>query len=641
MTKTFALCIIILFSFAACGPKVQLQTDAEINQAEKNGTLIDLYTTLSDKLAANKHAAPEEKAQLAKIKQRIAQQQTNIIQQQMTTDNLPMRLITKLKQQSTKMKFFLGQLFQPLWLAISQREQTTTQKIAAQEEALFHMIGQPVDQQQTAMTKLLHLWSSDDDSDLFQQKRSELLTKYHTMGTKAEANKAWKRAEDIYAFLMSVESNKDNKLALLRVAKNKLIDQLKEEEFDQAFDSLQTLAAVDGAAPYIAESSESLSVLINYYVEQGDSFFNESQLKKALDSFLKAKTSRRIILGADASISQEEITFIDHMITSSEEAKEEDALGQALTYLLYVQEIAPAYPNLKTNMNSLQQQIRASAIKRIAILDFDSAKKGIGAAISSKVSGYLFNNASNAFRIVERSALKQMIQEQEIRAFKTDHDVGLDAANYMLQGRILEANIDTVQNDGSKTERVVIEHHKVNNPDYAAWVKLSESKRELTAEPPKTIIKKELENISYKVRMIRKVGILSAAFSLIDTTNGNVLYSDSSKTQKVYSDVSSDGVSIGEFHQEMKMADLPSDVEIFDTLYSELAKDIGVKMLALLGSPEKTYYKNALAFAKLKKFNVAIENMADAFVLNQSKKLDTQDSMNKMLQYIAYINLQD
>jgi hypothetical protein len=228
--------------------------------------------------------------------------------------------------------------------------------------------------------------------------------------------------------------------------------------------------------------------------------------------------------------------------------------------------------------------------------------------------------------MIEREQLQDIMREKNIGSGQSANGgPGLAAADFLVQGTILEAKVDSIDKKGKKTMRVVTEEVEGPNPEYNAWLNLSSKERKKTPEPPKTVMLPRKEDVTIELTHHRKVGIFSVSYRVIDAETAKVVFADSVRAKAQHDDTSSEGVELGDFKREFKLASLPSDIEILAKLADEVSAEIGTELTAVLADPEQTYRTNAERFTREANYAGAAQQYAYAIVLAQRKDQPTDE----------------
>ena len=283
------------------------------------------------------------------------------------------------------------------------------------------------------------------------------------------------------------------------------------------------------------------------------------------------------------------------------------------------------------------------AIKRVSTTAFtgDENSRSLGRSVSSKITQFIFDTLPHDVRVVEREQLNAVLREQEISALQKGTGVHIDSADLLIQGTILESNVETTKDDSSKKMRVVTERKEVSNPAYGRWLEKSSSERAKVTMPPRTITKETKEDISIKVTYVRKVAVLSISYRVVDAKSARVLYADSVLDKKKESDETTEGVQLGEFVSEYKVAELSSDSELLSDLTMTLAKRIGLKVVELLKDPEIDYQRNGQKLYDERNYVAATQEIAKALVMSESKNKETAALAQLIREYSVAARLEN
>jgi hypothetical protein len=400
---------------------------------------------------------------------------------------------------------------------------------------------------------------------------------------------------------------------------------------EQALAMYQTLKQRPDFAdlkPRVAPAAEGL---YQFMAAKGGTASAEDKLPEAYDWLQRAR-AMRAMRGGPQVLTQEEKRFAEQVSVMAEGAGKNNHPGLALGYLLVVQDIYPDFPRLKRGLREVLDRTTDRATKKITAANFvgtgDSAR--LGGSVASKLTKMLFQALPNDIRIVERDQLQAVMREQEIVAMQGTSNVGLSSADYLVQGTILEATVESSEKKGRKTVRVVTRKNRVPNPEYVEW-----SKGQRTSPAPVEFREEPVnEDITLNVSLLRKVGVLSVSYRIVDAVNARMLFTDTVTRKRSESGESSEGMQLGDFSVPMKIAELPSDSEILESLADEVAESIGKQMVDFLRDPEVKYEASAERAKSEDNPTAAADMLANALVLSQ-KKGKPVDSLGKQLRDMA------
>jgi hypothetical protein len=412
---------------------------------------------------------------------------------------------------------------------------------------------------------------------------------------------------------------------------------LERGEPDAAFGAFQTLAGSSSFEKVRPRLEGSADKMATYFATLAAGATEEGRLEQAYRWFVQAREMKRA-LGRDASrAAPEEESFIARMQAAHREALEKLRPGLAWGCLNVVEQLTPSSPSLRRQLRETRDTVLVAATRRLTAFPFKEAPHEgpqFGEAVGAKVIQYLFEAIPQDIRIIEREQLGDILREKEIGKQEGGAGARLASADYLVQGDILEARVDTTEQGGRKTMRVVTEQEQKPNPKYEWWLGLESGERKKTPEPPETVTVPRKEDITIGVTVHRKVGIFSVSYRVIDAETARVMFADSLLEKVEHQDESSEGVELGDFSLKFKLADLPSDLEILAQLADTISLEIGQRLAEELKDPEVEYQKAAERHANEGNHLAASEQYAYAVALAERKGKPV-DGLREKLRYSA------
>jgi hypothetical protein len=374
--------------------------------------------------------------------------------------------------------------------------------------------------------------------------------------------------------------------------------------------------------------------MADYYVSLGAEATSAGNIPEAYRRFNEARDIR-VLLGEEVPVApREEAPFLTLLDKKYKAAMKSDAVGLAWGYLNVIGSMQSDTPNLRRKLRETRELVLQRAIKRLSVSPFSDPKDSsaeFGDAVASGVVQHLFETIPNDIRMIEREQLSDIMREKNIgRAEGSTDSTGLAAADFLVQGTILEAKVASTEKVGKKTMRVITEQVEQKNPAYNEWLNLSGKERKKTPEPPKRVMVPRKEDITTEVTLHRKVGIFSVSYRVIDAATAKVIFADSVRKKVEHEDTSSEGVELGEFKMEFKLASLPSDIEILAGLADDVSAEIGGELTKVLADPEANYAEQADRFTREANYRPAAQQYAFAIVLSERKDLDIEDLERKL-----------
>ncbi len=466
--------------------------------------------------------------------------------------------------------------------------------------------------------------------------REKLLQEAYASGVRALEAMRLDEAETRFGQLIEVApgyGDAEQKLAATRVAQFTHLAGHRRDEAGatQALAMYETLRQRPDFASLKPELAPAALGLYQFMTAKGGAATQEDMLPEAYAWLQRARTLRAQ-LDIPQGLSPEEKRFAEQVFVLAESAAKRNAPGLALGYAFVVQDVYPDFPGLRRSLRELQERTLDRATKKITAASFtgngDAAR--LGSSVASKLTQLLFHALPNDIRIVERDQLQAVMREQEIVAMQGSSNVNLSSADYLVQGAILEAMVENSEKKGRKTVRVVTRKNRIANPDFAVW-----ERGPRTGEaPPQFREEPVYEDIPLNITLNRKIGVLGVSYRIVDASNARMLFTDTLTRKRTESGESSEGVQLGEFSSPMKIAELPSDSEILESLANDVASHIGNQMVEFLRDAEAKYEAAAERARNDDNPAGAAEMLANAWSLVQ-KKGKPAETLGRQLREMA------
>jgi hypothetical protein len=462
----------------------------------------------------------------------------------------------------------------------------------------------------------------------YAQERDALLRDVSAEAQEAIQNEDYEKAQGLLGIVQEVNPDDeqarqqkcevDGKVILKRFAES-----LETGRVTGSVDMLTRFAETDCFADIKDGLAESAAPMAEAFGMLGQEATTANDLNRAYQRYRDSRTISTLLLdeknklpGIDA--------FIGKLDRAYEKAFEAGEYGVAWGYLNVMTEFTPVTPKIRQNMRITRDELRRRAVRGITTYPFEdpeSSATPVGDAVASKVVQHIFRTIPSDVRIVEREQLERILEECE-RSGDCDE---LDTADFIVQGTILDAKVETTEKVGNETRRVVTGKETITNPEHTRWAQLGDRERKNTKEPPRTVTRDVTEDVTIRVTNVRKVGIISVSYRVVEANSGRVLFTDSIQTKQSYQDEGRQGVQLGDFKQETDFVELPPDIEILsgrDGLADKISLEIGTKLVDFLKDPEEQYAIDAKRFVDEGDYFSAARNAAYAIVLDEIKSKD-------------------
>lgn len=406
-----------------------------------------------------------------------------------------------------------------------------------------------------------------------------------------------------------------------KIYQKTFFDQLGEGKTDDAYLTLvQMSEAKDFAAlkEKLAPTSESMADL--FTAKADESVKDPSNLEQSYRWYSQALKVRDI-LGLQRAPGTVFTALSDQLYGKYETLNSSNEHAAALAHLYAIRSFYPSRPGLRKELVEQEKVVTNLAVKRLSTTDFQSAyqDQDYGDLISSFITQYLFEHVPHDVRIVEREQYEAILRERQLSGDAS----ALSSVNLLVSGSVLESKVDSTESKNKKMMRVEVGKETIPNPNYISWLELSSKDRKTVEKPAETIDVAKHENISVGVTHHRKVGIFSVSYRLVEASSGRVILPDSITVSEEFTDESSEGVEMGDFVIPFKVAKLPSDVEILDTLAREVSTEIGKKLVEELKDQEKKYIQQAASFASQNDCAGQVAKLGSALMIMNLKNIDS------------------
>lgn len=642
----------VIFALQGCSGTTTKITESDILNAERSGTLQTLYQEIQNGTGRGKSLSPQDKsAYLSKIGGRLASQSAQAINVAINQARLESKIVplSVLDSQTTRAQVMRG------WdkaqydniIAVIGEEMAETQKAIAVKQGVMESVSiEQLDKKHGLFVELKTLYG-DANANGLAQMQTQMFSDSYDLVDNYIANKDYQNAIARLQTLVALAPEFRDVTAKLEdlqstALQSSFIDYVGNGEVEKARELLELLYNGEYFAQQKGVIMPPAMDLANYYVAVAMDHTGNENLSEAYRLFNEARAIKAMF-GVQYSEVTEEADFIDFIYALYEQAKNQNVDGLALGYLKVIEQMRPNFPELENLLRDATEKVMDDAVYKVTTTAFDGdgAHKTLGRSVSSKVTKYVFETLPKDVRMVERDQLDAVLKEQQINDLKSGSGIDLDSADILIQGTILQADVETTEHPSSRKIRAVTERREVSNPDYATWMALSSSDKAKVPQPSRTITKEIKEDIDIKLTHVSKVAVMSVSYRLVDASSADVIHADSVNDKRKVADETTEGVKIGIFESPFKVADLPSDSELLAELSQKLSHEIGNQVVDILKDSEKSYEKDALKLYNERNFVGATEALAKAFVMTQAKALPQEALEQTLRQYAVTTRLEN
>ncbi len=638
----FTVCVVL----AGCGEQTQTTTDQDIKRAQADGTLENLYRQIEINVNTTRGKSKVEKHQalLTKVGSLLATDSVDAINKQLNSSQLasgryPLILLTKSLKTTQKIIVWDKSKAELLRKKLKRELSATQDSIRNKKQQLQNLTPNDFNRRLILREQIAKLDGSQLASNKLIEERDIQLNQQFQIGQDQLNVGQFEHALKTFQRIGMLAPNYEGLDKLLNEAEIGLSElrfrsALENGAPDMAFELLEQYSASPVAKLIHKRIAGSAGLLVDYYNGVAASATRSHNYKQAFRHFISARKVTEILGGSPGAGSPAEDAYIEQLYDLSVTAAAQNLPGVELGYFLAIDYLRPQFPSLERLSREPRNKVKERAVKRISSTGFkdSSEHRQFGDQVAAKVTQILFKAIPDDIRIVERDQLSAILRERSIDEEKEyiATDAAIIAADYIIQGSIFEAGVDSSLKEGKKTERVVTSHIESINPSWTQW---AEKRRNKKPEPTKILRTPVNEDISYAVTQHKKIGIMSASYRIIDASSAKVRHTNTLSVKDEFTGESSEGVSLGEFSLPLKLADMPSDIEILNALMEKLSIKIGNELISLLNNIENDYFENANYAAKDGNFALAASRMANAFVIAEMKGLATEKYADKLREY--------
>ncbi|MCG8591841.1 MAG: CsgG/HfaB family protein [Proteobacteria bacterium] len=594
-----ALPVLLCATALACAgpPAPPALTSADVARAQQEGRLAAFFDELQTKRAA---AGAEEAAALDALLreagQALAQPVLDEFEQQLETGRhesgaVPLAQLDAAATKLAPIERWSPKAFEGAGKRLQAEREGTNAAIAKATEAMGG--GEP-EARLAAVARLQALAGADSEAGrAAAAQRDAWIAEWNQAADAAVAAEDYTAAQALLERVAQVEPNAaglDGRLAEIdtKVFEKRFWQALEAGDPGAAYDHLQTLSESPRFEAVRKRLGGSAGRMAEYFDSLAETATGGGELWDAYGHLGRAADIREMLKLESRSGRTARAGFAKALDKQARKAEAEGMAGLAWGTLDVMQAFTDDPRSLRGRVRKARESVETLAIKGLTTAPFEDPSQGaeFGEAVAAKVIQYLFEHVPHDVRIIEREQLEDVLREKQLSG---DGAGALASANYLVEGTILEAKVDSTEKRGRKTQRVVTETVREPNPKHEWWRGLKSGERKDTPEPPETIMVEKKEDVTIDVTVHRKVGLFSVSYRVIDATSAKVVFADSVRTKVEHQDDSTEGVELGDFKLEFKLAELPSDIEILAQLADEVSGKIGQRLVDELKDSEVRY----------------------------------------------------
>lgn len=608
---------------SACMGHKPLATPEQIAQAERDGTLPGLYNDARSRLAGkdrNKSGHAPIFAELDAIGRKLAipldnRLRNEIEQARLLEGRVPLNVLVDARAAADPMQQWDPSRHDVLLRDIARDSAATEKAVREAGERLAALPGNALRKRRDVLEQLEQLTGDTRHRD----RRAAELAALRAAYDEAIATDQFEKALALIDELPPEKTTEQVRVDLqTRLFERRFNESLADDRPEEAYRLFLTLAE----SPYFGDVKERLGPtgndMANYFIALGAAATEAGNAGEAWSWFTQSRNVRQRLNGRADAVPEEK-PFVAMIQRGHDNARKNGLWGVALGHLYIIQDFDPAHATLARDIRAAEEQVNHKAIRSGRILPFTSAA-GIAdysGTIRTRLTESLFQSIPTDLRILPPET--------------TDAEPW-----YLISGSIDEARVETDEKNQRKTTRVITQRGvPVRNPVYDEWLKLPERDRVRVPQPPATIAEDRKEDVVYSVMQLRKAGYFSVAFRVVEAGSGKLVYTDSVPIKRELADEGNEGVELGDFVLQARVARLPTDIEILDQLVNEASREIAKRLAGSLGGLEQRYAEEGGLAGGAGNSIEAAERYAAAVAVGRRKQLDVSTSLAELKRQAA------
>ncbi|WP_277656644.1 hypothetical protein [Seleniivibrio woodruffii] len=395
--------------------------------------------------------------------------------------------------------------------------------------------------------------------------------------------------------------------------------------------------------------------LIETDFQKGVELASQDMFKQSYDLFMTANRlmstlnndQKHVVKVPAAELNR----YYDNMFFHGQKAKQAGAYGLSYFYYRMLSDLAPSYQGLLTERKDVEERILSRALKSIAVIPFKSPvnEPELGLQASSNIMQLLQKQLVDDVKIIERGALEVLLREYELAVAGNSGaaSAGADpfkikSADYLLMGDVLDSRTESNVQKSKRKDRVQVGTEKVLNIEWTDWEKMKakaeKERTEIPAEPKKFIDKPVYDYAEYDVSFYEKFSFLSISYRVVETSQGRIVYSNTVQSQQEARDEATSGIDMGSYKVPMKVAKLPTDIELSNKVRKENIDKITSQIIEIFKDQDVKYIADAERLESANNLKEAVEMYANGIILMKKKKKDAsalEDKAGKYLDVLA------
>jgi tetratricopeptide (TPR) repeat protein len=629
-SKYTLVAVAVTLAISACGPKKPVITQQQIMDARNAGTLEQLYSKVQTDLATSSGSSKQALTAIAQqIAQQLAVDKERAILQQIEDSRLPygvapLQTLESLKQEAEVVAGWDAERYQILSQKLN-GEITQAQDQLARQLLEVNKIAVEDEVRRISALAVAARIAGEGSSHYqnYLQHKEQAVVNWMVQADTALAARQYTNAATFLRKVLSIDpenSEAKEKLSLaeqegFEAAFQKALEDSKPELALSELIRVSASPMFESVKPSIAQNIETLN---EYFINRALQQSAQGALNSAYKSFVKARQIRQIM--GQPPQHDAEFDYLRKLMNFAQVMGQKKQYGDQMAYLEMVNQFNPDYPKLQGVLKQARQAVVEYAATSLWVQDFaqTGTEHSAGKSVAKQVYSWVFDKMPGDVALVSAQQLSSA-------------DASAPGRLLSLEGDVLQAGVDSESSTSKKTMRVVTESKKRPNPAYQEWKE--DGGRGIA--PPEFLVDEKKEDVSITVNYVRKTGILSVNYRLVDQKTGQVLINENARDKLVFEGEGNEGVSLGEFNLPFKRPELPSDLEIMEQLSEKVAQQIGNRLKAMLKDPDVRYESLGDKALEQKQINAAKNFYGFAAAIRGLKGGDMSQLREKLIDSVV------
>ncbi len=615
------LVALFLVSLLACGgAKPVMISQSDIQKADSTKQLVELYEQVE---AQKADAGRKQRKHLAELQLEIADRlaskiktlvDTQIAANQSSNGLIDLHSLNLSLKEVEMLRSINPTQYQLLKNQLAERVTATTNELLNLKSDLSQINPLTLEGVKQLEKIAALAGKGSDEFKEYQETRLALLESFGEQAREAYAKRMFNTSLELAEKGLQIDPG--------NLELDSMRTQSQTELFEQAFRSAMEHGKPDQAYQALLDVSDkpimrlikrrmasSISLLAKYFANNAQLHTQKEQLYQAYHEFLKARQIQKILDKGDLGFPQER-QFLDKVMLLIN--KNEENLGKTYALLKLVEKFDSNYPTLSQQLSESKSAIAQRASSKIMISDFkeirssNSVIASVGRRVSKQLENILFNQLGQQVQLVGDIST-------------SSKDDQLNGLAYLIRGDVLQSAIETTKHLGQRNKLVKVATEKMETDAYKKW-----SKRKRGEAPPRYIEKEIKEEVSLKVEHIKKLAILEISYQILDPYSHKVLVSKNLSKEAVFQGETVLEFQKGLFKQNLKEADLPSDIKIMDQLAKIVSAELGESLILFLANPDQAFYARYQETLEKGDKLLASNLLANAIIVSDNEEVGSE-----------------